>query len=178
VWTAKNRVADGRPFEAHEDIYNFTVDAMSIFTFGSDFDHSIIRPTTDAVFSLDKATQEAMRSTGTKVDPVTFPHGKLNDLMSSFLSLGKLATNLIGNPIPRITWAFLLRLPSAKKAYRIKEDYIRGELNRAIKKMNSGSVERPASAVESILAREKTLAEKAGRQPDYFSRVVMDEVRV
>ena len=178
VWRTKARIADGRPFDAHEDIYHFALDAMSGFTFGDGFNHSTVRPTSEAISSLDVTAQKALRSTGTKEDPVLFPHGKLSNVMWAFIELTELVAYLLGNPFPRLTWAYVLRKPASRKACRIKEDFIRDELKPAVHRLSRGGTEKPASAVDCIIAREKDMAEKAGRKPEYFSRIIVDEVGV
>ncbi|RFU78086.1 cytochrome p450 [Trichoderma arundinaceum] len=175
LWRAKARIADGRPFDAHEDIYHFALDAMSGFTFGHGFDYSTVKPTSDAIHALDAAAQKALKS-GAKERPISFPHGKLPDVMWAFIELTELVAYLLGNPFPHLTWAYVLRKPASRKAYKIKEKYIRGELKSAVKRVSESNGEKPTSAVDYIISREKSLSEKAGRKPDYFSRVIVDEV--
>lgn len=176
MWRTKARIAEGRPFDAHEDIYHFALDAMSGFTFGHGFDHSSIQPTSEAIRSLDLAAKEKLRGTGTSQDPVSFPHGKMPGVLWAFMELTELVAYMLGNPFPRLTWSFVLRKPASRKAYRIKEDFIRAEVKRAVQRLGEGGTEKPTSAVDYIVAREKALAEKAGKKPDYFSRVIVDEV--
>ncbi|RYP24612.1 hypothetical protein DL765_000438 [Monosporascus sp. GIB2] len=176
LWRTKARLAEGRPFDAHEDIYHFALDAMSGFTFGHGFHYSILRPTAEAVQGLDMAAQKALSSTDPKEDPVSFPHGKQPDLMWAFTELTELVAYLLGNPFPHLTWAYVLRKPASKKAYRIKETFIHGELQGAVQRLGEGRADKPSSAVDYIVAREKAMAEKAGRKPDYFSRVIVDEI--
>ena len=80
VWRIKALIADGRPFDAHEDIYHFALDAMLGFTFSHGFDYGTVRPTSEAISGLDVTTQKALRCTGTKEDLVSLPHGKLPDV--------------------------------------------------------------------------------------------------
>lgn len=175
VWCSKSRLANGRPFDAHHDIYHFALDAMSGFTFGHDFDVSSVRPTSSAIENMGKKAQEALTNCIGKEEPVSFPHGKMPDLMWAFQELTELVAYLLGNPLPHLTWAWILRKPASKKAYRIKEQFIKKELDKAVKRLEDG-VEKPESAVDYIVTREKTMAERAGRKPNYLSRVIIDEV--
>ena len=126
---------------------------------------------------MDTTAQKALRSTGTKEDPLSFPHGKLPDVMWAFMELTELVAYLLGNPFPHLTWAYVLRKPASKKAYQIKEDYIQGELKQAVQRLSEGGAEKPSSAVDYIVSREKAMSEKEGRKPDFFSRMIVDEVR-
>ncbi|KAH6855503.1 cytochrome P450 monooxygenase [Chaetomium sp. MPI-CAGE-AT-0009] len=176
LWRSKARLADGRPFDAHHDLYNFALDAMSGFTFGHGFDHSTVRHAAEAVQGLEGSALKALQNKGTKEDPITFPHGKVPDIMWAFEELTQLVASLLGNPVPHLTWAYVLRKPASMKAKRIKERFILDELKRAVQRLDQGGAEKPTSAVDYMVAREKTLAEKAGRKPEYFSSVMVDEV--
>ncbi len=151
---------------------------MSGFTFGHGFNYSTVRSTSDAINALDAAAQKSLTATGTSDDPVLFPQGTEPDLMWAFKELTGLVAHLLGNPFPHLTWAYVLRKSASKKAYQMKEDFIRGELKHAVQRLSEAGKdgENPSSAVDYIVSREKTVAEKAGRKPDYFSRVIVDEV--
>ena len=177
MWRTKAKLAEARPFDAHEDIYHFALDAMSGFTFGNGFDYSTVRPTLEALRGLDRGAVEALKSQGTSDAPVVFPHGKMPAVMWAFTELTELVAYLLGNPFPHLTWAYVLRKSASKKAYRIKEDFIRGELSKAAQRLEEGRAEKLTSAVDCIVEREKAAAGRAGRKPDYLSRVLVDEVR-
>jgi hypothetical protein len=79
-----------------------------------------------------------------------------------------------GSPLPKLTRAYIMRKAHIKRALKIKEDYFSQELKIAVERLEDGQVEQ--SAVNHVMMREKSLAEKEGRKPNYFSRVIMDEV--
>ena len=75
---------------------------MSGFTFGHGFDSSSVRPTLEAVQAMDMAAQKDLKNKGSKEDPVSFPHGKVPDLMWAFVELTELVAYLLGNPFPHL----------------------------------------------------------------------------
>ncbi|KAK5659468.1 hypothetical protein OQA88_669 [Cercophora sp. LCS_1] len=176
LWRTKSRIADGRPFDAHHDMYRFALDAMSGFTFGHGFDHSTVRSASEAVHKIDTPAKEALRSKGSKEDPIPFPHGGMPDIMWAFEELTQLVAWLLGNPFPSLTWSYVLRKPASRKATRIKNEFILRELKGAVQRLEAGTGQKPDSAVDYVVAREKAVAEKAGRKPDYFSGMMIDEI--
>ena len=48
------------------------------------------------------------------------------------MELTELVAYLLGNLFLHLTWAYVLRKPASRKAYWIKEDFIRGELKLAV----------------------------------------------
>jgi cytochrome P450 len=149
---------------------------MSGFTFGHGFDASSVQPTIEAVRGLNIAAQQRLKGKGSKEDPVSFPHGKLPDLMWAFMELTELVAYVLGNPFPNLTWSFILCKPASRKARKIKEKFIRGELKRAVQRLDEGKAEKPTSAVDHIISREKTVAEKEGQKPEYYSQMMVDEI--
>ncbi|KAH6842953.1 cytochrome P450 monooxygenase [Chaetomium sp. MPI-CAGE-AT-0009] len=187
LWRIKARIAGERPFAANKDIYNFALDAVTAFAFGKDFEHSAVQPSIEAIQALGPGEEEKTRrllGLGGHDDPVVFPQGQLPELLAATIELTDTVVELHGNPLPTLTWAYVMRKPRVARANRLKEDYILGELKAAAAKMMATTTservdeatEGSHSAVEHMVARERSLAEKAGRQPSYFSRVMIDEV--
>ena len=61
-----------------------------------------------------------------------------------------------------------------RKATVIKNQYIRNKVNESVRLIESGDTN-PRSALHSVLLREKAVAEKDGRKPDYYKNVIVDE---
>ncbi|PYI09627.1 cytochrome P450 monooxygenase, partial [Aspergillus sclerotiicarbonarius CBS 121057] len=174
LWRAKSRIADGRPFAAAEDINQMALDAVTAFAFGQGFDHNATKPTLAAVRSMrleDKAGVAHMDPD----QPVIFPRGEVDEALQATLDLTETVGQVQGNPVPSLTWAYMVRKPKIKRAIEIKEDYIRQELVKGVERLQQGGEMVVNSAVDQMIVRERSLAEKDGRQPDYFSRVIIDE---
>lgn len=69
-----------------------------------------------------------------------------------------------------------MRRSGIRKAIGIKNAYISNELENIVQKLETsqGKVER--SAVHHMILREKSFAQKEGRNPEYISPVLIDEV--
>ncbi|KAK2040041.1 cytochrome P450 [Colletotrichum somersetense] len=181
LWRDKARVADGRPFSAETDIYYAALDAVTAFVFGGGFPSSAIRPTVELVEALaddDVARLRARADGGGGSGPVDFPEGRCDEKLQATLDVATSIEKLQGSPIPRLKWWFLEKLPAMRRTFRIKETYVREEIAKALRRLQEvGNEESKAlSAVELVVLRERKLAENEGRQPDFFSETMVDEV--
>ncbi|KAI8932189.1 hypothetical protein NX059_011069 [Plenodomus lindquistii] len=182
LWRVKARMAGERPFAANKDIYNFALDAVTAFAFGRQFEHSAVQPALDYLQGLNEDKQKDLLASGGKDDPVAFQRPALPKLLAAIIELTETVIELHGNPLPALTWAYVMRKPRVATANQLKEDYIRSQLRTAVEKLTQTDTkeeaewERSSSAVEHMVARETSLAEKADRMPDYQSRVMVDEV--
>ncbi|KAI1442049.1 cytochrome P450 monooxygenase [Annulohypoxylon stygium] len=156
LWRAKSEIAGGRPWKAADDINHMALDAVTAFTFGEGFEHSSTKPALD--------------------EPVEFPKGQEDEVLQSIRDLIETVGEVQGNPAPALTWAYITRKPKIKRALAIKEGYIRKELEKSVKRLGTSLTGPVESAVDQMLVRESDLAAKDGRSPNYFSRVMMDEI--
>lgn len=172
LWRAKSRIAQERPWHAAGDINLMALDAVTAFAFGGGFNHNATKPTFEAVqrMSVEAATQ------ATRDEPFIFPKGLVDEALKATLDLTETVGEVQGNPIPSLTWAYVVRRPKTRKAIQVKEEYIRQELSKGVERLQQSDTPVIQSAVDQMIVREKSLAEKDGRQPDYFSRVMIDEV--
>ncbi|RAL04563.1 cytochrome P450 monooxygenase [Aspergillus ibericus CBS 121593] len=174
LWRTKGRIADGRPFAAADDINHMALDAVTAFAFGEGFDHNATKPTLAAVQSMSAEEKERVKQMD-QSQPVLFPQGAVDEALQATLDLTETVGEVQGNPVPSLTWAYVVRKPKIKKAIQIKEDYIRQELVKGVERLHPEGEVVIKSAIDQMIVREKALAEKDGRQPDYFSRVIIDE---
>ncbi|XDG09713.1 hypothetical protein ABKA04_009328 [Annulohypoxylon sp. FPYF3050] len=175
LWRAKSEMAGGRPWKAADDINHMALDAVTAFTFGEGFEHSATKPALEAVKHMPAEEIKALKRTSLD-DPADFPKGREDEVMQAIRDLIETVGEVQGNPAPALTWAYITRKPKIKRALAIKEGYIRKELEKSVKRLGTslkGSVE---SAVDQMLVRENDLAAKDRRPPNYFSRVMMDEI--
>ncbi|KAK1995371.1 cytochrome P450 [Colletotrichum falcatum] len=181
LWNDKARVADGRPFSAETDIYHGALDAVTAFVFGGAFPSSAIRPTMDLVRALadgDVARLRDRADGGGVGGPLDFPEGQCDETIKATLNVAASIEQLQGSPIPRLKWWFLEKTPAMRRTMRVKKAYVREEIAKALRRLHEvGNEESKAlSAVELVVLRERKLAEIEGRQPDFFSGTIVDEV--
>ncbi|KAE8356996.1 cytochrome P450 monooxygenase [Aspergillus coremiiformis] len=175
LWRIKSRIADGRPWPAADDINQMALDAVMAFAFGEGFNYNATKPTLEAVRTMSVTMKEAVKRSD-RDEPVMFPRGKVDDALQATLDLTETVGELQGNPMPSLTWAYVLRRPKIKEAVKIKEEYIRQELENGVERLHQRRETAVESAVDQMIVRERSLAEKDGKQPDYFSRVMIDEI--
>ncbi|KAI8626380.1 cytochrome P450 [Xylariaceae sp. FL1651] len=178
LWRAKSKIANGKPWVAAEDIDNVSLDAVMAFAFGERFGqtHSATRPAIEAIQALSEADTTSLVESGSQNDPVIFPKGKTNELLRATLELVETVQEVQGSPLPDLKWAYVNSKPQVRRATKIKEGYITSELKDALGRLRGTEEEFVKSAVDHMVFREKVLAEKDGRSPNYFSRVMMDEI--
>lgn len=168
VWQAKCTRANGRPFEAHGDITYAALDAIFASSFGLPEEESCTIRRLDA---MRKRTTEVSEDTD---KPVDFPNAIVPDIFSAILTLANSVTHTQFSPVPRLTSWALRKLPYMRRATAIKDQYIREKVDDCMHILNR-SVGKPRSALQSVLSRERDLAAKEGRQPNYRSRAIADE---
>lgn len=174
LWRVKSRIAGKRPWYAAEDVNHVALDAVMAFAFGQNFDHSMTRPTITAIESW--RSKDALKGSQGQDDPVLFPKGPVDDVIQATLDLTAVVGEVQGNPLPDLTWAYVMRRPRIKRATKLKETYIKKELEHAVERLGGDREGVIKSAVDHLVVRENNLAEKDKRNPDYYSRIMIDEV--
>lgn len=175
MWHAKSHIADGRPWAAGNDVNHMALDAVTAFAFGEGFEHNATGPALDEVLRMDASFIDNVKRLGQN-DPVEFPVGQVDEALQATLDLTETVGKVQGNPVPSLTWAYITNTPKVKKAIKIKEDYIMKELRAGVARHESTQGRELRSAIDQMIVREMSLAEKDGRSPDYFSRAMVDEV--
>ncbi|TGJ81403.1 hypothetical protein E0Z10_g7360 [Xylaria hypoxylon] len=168
VWRAKCDMAKGRPFSAHHDITYAALDGIFASSFGLPEAESITIQRLGAVlrwkFEINSNIDE----------PVNFPEGSIPEIFAAVLTLENSVTATQLSPAPVLTSWVLRQFPYMRKATAIKDNYIRDKVEESVGLINSGD-EEPRSALHSVLLREREVANKEGREPDYRKRAISDE---
>ncbi|KAL4899956.1 hypothetical protein BDW74DRAFT_183271 [Aspergillus multicolor] len=92
------------------------------------------------------------------------------------LEITKTMGQLKGSLLPSVKWEIFRRRKRLRDARMVMEENVQRELPKAVAKMHGDRNATAMSAVEHMVAHERDLAEKEGRKPDYFSRVMVDEI--
>lgn len=177
LWSDKARLAEGRPFSAETDIYYAALDAVMVFTFGGSFPSSATGPLVDAVKALKAEDIKKLRGNGVD-DPIAFPEGKCDEKIRATLDVPGAVEHLQGSPMPKWKWWLVAKRPEFRKAFSVKKAYVQEEIAKSLRRLEeNGNDEKNAlSAVDLMVLREKKLAENEGRNPNYFSPTMIDEV--
>lgn len=189
LWDQKATIAGKRPFSASEDIYRVTLDAVHAFAFGGDFQHNATRPQSDILATLNaQGGLELLgpNNTDNHDEPVQFPNAKCDDIVDATFALAEAVETVQGTPSMRLTWKLMQLNSRYRWATKTRDACILEELQRAVKHLGfqdrqdkkdaSDSTSRIRSAVDHMIQREEKLANKDGRQPEYFSPTMITEV--
>lgn len=174
LWTEKERLSGGRPFSAEKDIFYASLDAVLEFSFGASFPHRAIPPQRDC---MEKIT---FTDLGVTVDgAVKFPDQPLHDTIKATLRASEVVGELVEAPFPRLSWWLKSWMPSEAKNVRIRHQYVKQQILRAVDRLESEKKGTDdawvKSAVDLMMKREQDIAKKEGRAPIYFSPVMRDE---
>ncbi|KAF9884914.1 hypothetical protein FE257_000905 [Aspergillus nanangensis] len=173
LWEFKARIADGRPFEAAEDLRRMAMNAVMSFCFGQRFQDIATGPAIEAL----QARNSNLAKPDEPEQPIEFPTTKLNPLLGALDTLFESVGKIRGSPKPSLTWAYILRKPHYAHALRLKNAYISAELQYAMEQLQESQGDDTAkSAVHHMVLREKDLAQREKREPHYVSQVMMDEL--
>ncbi|KAJ4294974.1 hypothetical protein N0V88_005215 [Collariella sp. IMI 366227] len=173
LWELKTAIAKGHPFNAHEDITYMTLDAIFAAMFGHPESDSC---TTRRLASVSDGPHLSLPPNPDT--PMTFPPSTLPSIFAAALTVAGLLMNIQLSPLPRITSWILCKFPYMKRATAIKDGYIRDAINSYLPLLTTSTQEAdepPQTALQSVLLRERAVATRAGRPPQYYSRAIADE---
>jgi len=188
IWKLKSTMAECRPFAAHDDIAYSLLDAIFAAMFGSHPEAESITTTRLHILSRWKPTASDLPFNLDQ--PFSFPSAPLTPIVSSVLTLAELLGHLQLSPFPRLTSFFMRQLPYIRRAVATKDAYIRGAIDTCLlmfdetanSKINTNNDNNnnttptpPATALHSVLLRERSLSLKTSRPPSYHSRAIADE---
>lgn len=177
LWDMKTQIAQGRPFTAATDIYNTALDAVHGFTYGQGFEHRAIQPTLEYFEGTTQKTTEKLRGNGGIDEAINFPTREPDEVVKSAITITSTFADVQTSPIAYLKWPVLMRMPKLVKAKEIRDNSIRKEIQAAVERAKTHPDPKSVrSAVEHMVRRETTLADKEGRAPDFFSRAMFDEV--
>jgi hypothetical protein len=172
LWTEKSGRADGHPFSASHDIYNAALDAIVSVAFGPDVCKST---TSTQIEFLSSLPSSFIKISENRNDAVEFPQALNPPELDAILTLTESLEPTIKSPVPRLHHWFLRQMPYMRKARALKECLINGQIEKATKRFAKGDLERRC-ALDDVMHREMTAANKAGRAPVYTTRPISDEV--
>lgn len=168
LWKIKCGMAKGRPFSAHHDVTFASLDSIFASSFGlTEAETNTIQ----RIRVLDKFEPEFPEDAD---EPLTFPDGTTPEIFSAVLTLANSVTDTQLSPAPVLTSWAIRKFPYMRKAEAIKDKYIRNKVEECVQLMENGQT-KPKSALHSVLLRERDVAAKDGRQPDYQRRAIADE---
>lgn len=167
LWDGKLAMCNGRPFDAAEDIHNSALDIIMALSFGPDAIHE---QTVKHLSLLESNATE-----GSDDDEFKFVDLPLDEELQFFTILSESVAIAIRSPFPKLHHFLYRNLSAPMRRAQAGRDSLRNrEVTKSVERRKSGHSER--CALDNMLAREDAMAAKEGRQPNYYSDTIMDEV--
>ncbi|ETS79079.1 hypothetical protein PFICI_08932 [Pestalotiopsis fici W106-1] len=149
LWHLKSKLANGHPFSAHHDITFEALDSIFASSFGLEESES------NTIQRIQALERWKPRIPDHVDEPVGFPEGSVPEIFSAILTLSN-------------------SFPYMRKAEAVKDQYIRNNVDEYVQLISEGDT-KPKSALHSVLLRERDVAAKEGREPEYRKRAIADE---
>ncbi|KAJ0163687.1 hypothetical protein CTA2_2576 [Colletotrichum tanaceti] len=185
LWREKARLAKGRPFWAMKDISHCALDAVLGFTFGPGLEGlSATQPNLDYLSSLPLLPPSggvggADAAYG-GLTPVAFPHAPSNPVIEALFTISDSLETAMKSLFPVLAHWLLRQRQAMKTAIGLKEDLLRRQVDLSAARVRSGSSSPEdhvvRCAVDEMVRRERGLAAKEQRPPDFHTRFFYDEL--
>lgn len=169
LWKLKCNMAKGRPFSAHHDVTFAVLDSIFASSFG------LAESETNTIQNIRALDNIELAFPNDFDEPLSFPEGYTPETFSAVLTLANSVTDTQLSPVPVLTSWVIRKFPYMRKAEAIKDKYIRDKVEECVQLMESEPTTKPKSALHSVLLRERGLATKEGRKPQYRKRAIADE---
>ncbi|KAH8589830.1 cytochrome P450 [Bisporella sp. PMI_857] len=173
LWEQKSRLAQGYPFAAAQDVHRVALDAIWTIVFGTDPSNS----TTEAQLELYLPIEKVNLPSHENAEAV-LPYAPYPAAIQSVLTLTQSVETSLKSPVPKLAHLALRQTSTMKNAYRVKEKFIKEEIEKALDRFKKKSEKENdvRCAVDDILRREILLAEKEKRATALHSRGIYDEI--
>lgn len=177
LWQKKAHLAGGMPFDVEKDLFHVTLDATMAFVFGAQYPYRAIQPQLETLEGLEKAD---VKISGDKNASVELPLGSIGKELQGIIDFVKRTDAVQSSGLHNIAWFFEVRTARFKSLKKIRDNCITRELEKATARLREEDAEameeKARNGVELLLNRERIMAAKEGRQPDYFSPSIRAEV--
>lgn len=172
LWNFKLSRARGRSFDALDDIFGTLSDTITGAAFGLNEDMSTVKQQLLYMKSLgpdlELAPGEHSVTAFPKLSPL--PHVKaLHRISDHQGDLSKAASPFLAHYFSMLSDSGLRRDFSALREFLTKE------IRKSIARLDEDD-KNLTSALDHLVAQEKQIAVKEGREPDFYSRRIFDEV--
>lgn len=167
LWRWKARVADGRAFEAAQDVSHMTFDIIKNVAVGRDGQTMM-----EMYFDQLQSDFDTPPKRSVDDDKIVFPTPPRDDTLEAQHRMNQALTPGLAVPM-KIFHALNNRRPYMRAAYASKEKMLRRQVALAVARHEAG--EPLDSALDFMLRREMSAAVKEGRKPVFDSPAMFDE---
>lgn len=163
-------MANNKPFDARHDIFNAAMDIINAAAFAVKDDFSTTKHQLDFLSHSTAKVQETANGS------VEFERLPQLPEVEPFIVAGDYIGSLFKSPIPKLShMANLLINPKLRCDITSRKQTIQDQIDKSIQRLASGN-ETQRCAVDHILQRERSVAGREGRDPNFHSDRILDEV--
>ncbi len=168
LWRGKAAKAQGNAFSASHDLYLATLDMISGVAFNMDEAKCSLRS------SINQLNHDSgMFQPGTKTAEFAAP--PLSPEVEALLDIPDMIAAAQGSPFPFLAQMLaLLRNPKHLRCFWRRRSMLMRQTDIRLARPENSP---PQCALDSLLQREKKIADETGRDPDFYSPAIRDEVR-
>jgi cytochrome P450 len=176
LWELKTQIANGRPFKADHDMYNLALDIILSAAFDYPSSKSAVVKQIAHLKASPSGISGALENVRT---PFSFESVPLEPELEACVYLTESIGVSFQSTFPRLAHWLYLQWPQSRRATWLKEQLIKRNVNKAMKKLVVGGEDKNAKmkcAMDQLLLREQFLAEKESRRPHFHKRAIYDEI--
>jgi hypothetical protein len=172
LWRRKAKIAAGVPFIFRQDIHKAALDIIMAAAFGLDEDESCIK----------KQSEVLSRHGPSHFFPRTIVHFEDVPMDREAKAITDLAASVkigFSSPMPVQHHWVLRQLPHLARAIKTKNAMMRRKIEESLTRMprdDEEALKLSRTALDSMLYRERLLANRGGREPNYHASYIYDEV--
>jgi hypothetical protein len=172
LWTLKAEAAGGKPFSARQDLLDMSMDMINAAAFGFDDRLYLLRHQINHLRALDPATRAVDH--GDLV--VEFPRPPAVDDIATFQIVIQYLGQQLNEPLPSLVHMYNMATDSGlRSAIRRKDQIVVAQIHKSAHKLAKGDSTQ-VSAVDYVVQREISVAKKEGRNVNFTSKRMIDEV--
>jgi hypothetical protein len=179
LWQCKADLAQGKPFDAAQDVFFTALDGVIEFGYGEGFSHRSVDPQLAALRGGKAATTDTYKDTTVEGQAVVeFQQAPVNDTIIALLQVADAIQDVGQWPIPRLGWWWYWTKSSSRRDAALRHNFNKQQVDLAVERLQEqgDGAGKFHSAIDCMIDRERRLAEKEGRQAVYWSEVMDNEV--
>ena len=165
----KTDLANGRPFSIREDYTRTVLDVMLHHTFGEDYNESALEPQLELLRRMKPPSAPGYAAD----EPIHFAEAPRSFFIELLHETAEVLERTTVSPTPRLSFWWWSKQPWYKKMVSEKDRVLKWQLRKAASNVEAGTVR---SALDHMMMREQVAAEKQGREPQFFTQGMADEV--
>ncbi|KAI1209138.1 cytochrome P450 [Annulohypoxylon truncatum] len=165
----QTNLANGRPFSILSDYWHTALDVMTYYAFGGNMND----PALDPQLELISKIRPSEIPEGHVDEPVTFPEAPLSEFLLAVQDAPRVLEKTAVSWVPKLSFWWWKRQAWVKTIFFHKDRVLPQQLRKAFEVYKAGKVQ---SALEHIIMREGMAAEKEGRQPQFITQSIADEI--